>query len=113
VTPLFCSSHTGVTNCPSIPDRLRFFIGSSDLEGATGVDLHYPFPSIEVSSSLAAISFGPFVKWRTRAKAIATCVDPLTTIRKFTELRGQLGSILPRRVDDAHETFWAAKDARR
>jgi hypothetical protein len=62
----------------------------------------------------------PFAKWRTRAKAIGTCVDPLTTIRKFTELRGHM-EYLSEAVDDAHETFWgwvqqqedAAKDARR
>lgn len=47
----------------------------------------------------------PFVKWRTKAKAIAGCADPLSTMRKFTELRGEM-EYLAEAIDDAHETFW-------
>ncbi|RTL75877.1 MAG: hypothetical protein EKK35_21860 [Bradyrhizobiaceae bacterium] len=62
----------------------------------------------------------PFAKWRTKAKAIAACADPLSTMRKFTELRGEM-EYLAEAIEDAHETFWgwvqqqedAAKDARR
>src|SRR6266566_3287222 len=61
----------------------------------------------------------PFGKWRVRAKGIAKVSDPLSTIRKFTELRSEM-EYLARAVDDAHEEFWgwvqqqedAAQDAR-
>jgi hypothetical protein len=61
----------------------------------------------------------PFGKWRIRAKAIGTCADALTTVRKFTELRREM-AYLAEAIDDAHETFWgwvqqqedAAQDAR-
>jgi hypothetical protein len=64
-------------------------------------------------------TLAPFGKWRVRAKAIAKEPDPLSTIRKFTDLRGEMG-YLGQAIDDAHEEFWgwvqqqedAAQDAR-
>jgi len=61
----------------------------------------------------------PFAKWRTRAKSIATCVDALSAVRKFTDLRAEM-AYLVEAVEDAAETFWgwvqqeedAAQDAR-
>jgi hypothetical protein len=61
----------------------------------------------------------PFGKWRVRAKAIAKAYDPLSSIRKFTDLRSEM-NYLTQAIDDAHEEFWgwvqqqedAAQDAR-
>jgi hypothetical protein len=61
----------------------------------------------------------PFEKWRVRVKAIRKSTDPLSTIRKFTDLRSEM-EYLAGAIDDAHEEFWgwvqqqedAAKDAR-
>jgi hypothetical protein len=61
----------------------------------------------------------PFDKWRLRAKSIAKVPDPLSSIRKFTDLRSEM-DYLSQAIDDAHETFWgwvqqqedAAQDAR-
>ena len=47
----------------------------------------------------------PFEKWRLRAKAIAKASDPLSSIRKFTDLRSEM-EYLAEAVEDAHETFW-------
>ncbi len=61
----------------------------------------------------------PFGKWGVRAKAIAKAPDPLSSIRKFTDLRSEM-NYLSEAVDDAHDEFWgwvqqqedAAQDAR-
>jgi hypothetical protein len=61
----------------------------------------------------------PFDKWRVRAKAIVKSSDPLSTVRRFTDLRGEM-EYLAEAVDDAHDEFWgwaqqqedAAQDAR-
>lgn len=61
----------------------------------------------------------PFAKWRVRAEAIAKVSDPLSAIRKFTDLRGEM-EYLAEAIDDANEEFWgwvqqqedAAQDAR-
>lgn len=61
----------------------------------------------------------PFDKWRERTKAIARASDPLSSIRKFTDLRSEM-SYLADAIEDAHEEFWgwvqqqedAAQDAR-
>jgi hypothetical protein len=61
----------------------------------------------------------PFSRWEVRAKAIAKVSDPLSTIKKFTDLRSEM-EYLAEAIDDAHEVFWgwvqqqedAAQDAR-
>jgi hypothetical protein len=61
----------------------------------------------------------PFGKWGVRAKAIAKATDPLSTARKFTDLRSEM-EYLTEAIDDAHDGFWgwvqqqedAAQDAR-
>jgi hypothetical protein len=61
----------------------------------------------------------PFGKWGVRAKAIAKASDPLSSIRKFTDLRSEM-EYLAEAIDDTHEEFWgwvqqqedAAQDAR-
>lgn len=61
----------------------------------------------------------PFARWRTKAKVIGTSIDPLSAVRKFTDLRGEM-AYLVEAVKDATETFWgwvqqqedAAQDAR-
>jgi hypothetical protein len=61
----------------------------------------------------------PFGKWRLRVKAIAKVPDPLLSIRKFTDLRGEM-EYLTEAIQDAHDYFWgwvqqqedAAQDAR-
>lgn len=40
-----------------------------------------------------------------RAKAIAKVSDPLSTIRRFTDLRNEM-EYLAQAVDDAHDEFW-------
>jgi hypothetical protein len=61
----------------------------------------------------------PFGKWQVCAKAIVKASDPLSTVKKFTDLRSEM-EYLAEAIDDAHEVFWgwvqqqedAAQDAR-
>jgi hypothetical protein len=47
----------------------------------------------------------PFGKWRARARAIAEASDPLSTVKKFTDLRSEM-EYLAEAIDDAHDVFW-------
>jgi hypothetical protein len=61
----------------------------------------------------------PFGKWGVRAKAIAKASAPLSSVRRFTDLRSEM-NYLAEAIDDAHQEFWgwvqqqedAAQDAR-
>jgi hypothetical protein len=47
----------------------------------------------------------PFGKWQVCAKAIVKASDPLSTVKKFTDLRSEM-EYLAEAIEDAHEVFW-------